>query len=166
MIIKGIVDEDFSNYKKCSMFVIFPHCTLKCDHENKCDLCHNSSLMKEPNIEVTAEEICQRYLKNPLSRALVLGGLEPFDTPEDLFDLVRTFREKYDCADDIVIYTGYTEYELTANPLYQIIKSYGGIIIKFGRFRPNQKPHFDEVLGVELANDGQYAKKFGEVYDD
>jgi hypothetical protein len=33
------------------------------------------------------------------------------------------------------------------------------IIIKFGRFVPNKPHHIDEVLGIELASDNQYAKR-------
>ena len=33
------------------------------------------------------------------------------------------------------------------------------IIIKFGRFVPMQQPHFDPILGVNLASDNQYAKQ-------
>ena len=40
-----------------------------------------------------------------------------------------------------------------------ILKKYSNIIIKFGRFIPNQKPHYDPVLGVELASDNQYGEK-------
>ena len=39
------------------------------------------------------------------------------------------------------------------------LKQFRNIIVKFGRYRPGQKPHMDEVLGVELANDEQYAKR-------
>ena len=34
-----------------------------------------------------------------------------------------------------------------------------GIIIKYGRFIPNQQKHYDEILGVYLASDNQYAEK-------
>ena len=37
------------------------------------------------------------------------------------------------------------------------LSKFANVIIKFGRFIPNQKPHFDEVLGVELASPNQYA---------
>jgi len=43
--------------------------------------------------------------------------------------------------------------------LTEVIEEFDNIIVKFGRFRPNQKPHFDEVLGVNLASDNQYAEK-------
>ena len=31
MIIKGLIDEDFINYKKPSMVIEFPYCNFKCD---------------------------------------------------------------------------------------------------------------------------------------
>jgi hypothetical protein len=39
MVIKGIVDEDFVNYKKPSMFIIMPYCDFKCDKEAGCSIC-------------------------------------------------------------------------------------------------------------------------------
>ena len=39
------------------------------------------------------------------------------------------------------------------------LKMFKNIIIKYGRFIPNQVPHFDEVLGIILASDNQYAIK-------
>ena len=39
------------------------------------------------------------------------------------------------------------------------LKQFKNIVIKFGRFVPNQTPHYDEILGVNLASDNQYAKK-------
>ena len=43
--------------------------------------------------------------------------------------------------------------------LWETIKDYG-VIVKFGRFRPNQEKHYDEVLGVYLISDNQYAKEY------
>ena len=59
--------------------------------------------------------------------------------------------------DDIVIYTGYTEEEV-ADKVY-LLDLFPNIIIKYGRYIPGQEPHYDEVLGVKLASDNQYAKK-------
>lgn len=39
------------------------------------------------------------------------------------------------------------------------LKELGNVIVKFGRYRPNEKPHHDDVLGVDLANDEQHAVK-------
>jgi len=36
----------------------------------------------------------------------------------------------------------------------------GNIIVKFGRYRPNQEKHYDKILGVFLASDNQYAKEY------
>lgn len=158
MNLKGIKDEDFINYKKPSMFLIFPTCTFKCDYENGCNMCQNSSLAHEPTIDISANKIVERYLENPITKAIVFGGLEPFDSETELLHLVRTIRANC-IEDDIVIYTGYTEEELKDNSYYRAISQHSNIIVKFGRFRPNQEPHFDEVLGVKLASDNQYAKK-------
>lgn len=170
MLIKGLVDEDFTNYKKPSMFIAFPNCSFKCDKEAGCAICQNSALAKEPNIKITNIEIIQRYLQNPITKAIVLGGLEPFDSFIDVMNIIYELR-KYS-KDDIVIYTGYTEEELengyfiyqnrnsnTRKNAYRVIKNYPNIIIKFGRFIPNQEKHYDEVLGVELASPNQYARR-------
>ena len=61
------------------------------------------------------------------------------------------------CIDDIVIYTGYNLNEIEDK--VNILKNYKNIIIKFGRFIPNNKIHYDEILGVYLASDNQYALK-------
>ena len=34
-----------------------------------------------------------------------------------------------------------------------------GVIIKFGRFIPNRPSRYDEVLGVTLASDNQFAMR-------
>jgi organic radical activating enzyme len=159
MIIKSFVDEDFVNYRKPSMFIITPTCSFKCDKENGCLMCQNSRLVHEPTHDVETDVLIIRYLENPITKAVVFGGLEPFDTPHDLVEFIQSLRWDHHCDDDIVIYTGYTEEELEDTMAYKIISSFNNIIVKFGRFRPNQMPHYDEVLGVNLASDNQYAKK-------
>lgn len=160
MIIKSFKDEDFVNYKKPSMFIISPTCSFKCDKENGCLMCQNSHLVHEPTHNVDTRLMVKRYVTNPITSAVVFGGLEPFDTAEDIYEFVRILRIDYWNKDDIVIYTGYEEWELKLNVYYEKILEYGNIIIKYGRFRPNQTPHYDEVLGVNLASDNQYAKRY------
>lgn len=164
MIIKRLVDEDFVNYKKPSMFIAFPSCTFKCEKECGQKICQNSELAQALDIDVSTYEIGNRYLNNPITKAIVIGGLEPFDSWEDLKLLIQRFRQKTN--DDIVIYTGYTYDELNHSEPYDLIESkiqwlwqFPNIIIKFGRFIPNQQPHYDEVLGVKLASDNQYARR-------
>lgn len=155
MLIKGLVDEDFCNYFKPSMFIIFPRCSFKCDKEAGCTICQNSILAHEPDIKIDYSTIVDRYINNPITKAIVFGGLEPFDTPETMLRLIEHFRQE--TQDDIVIYTGYTEEELQKEiKTYQQFKN---IIIKFGRFIPSQEKHYDEVLGVELASPNQYARR-------
>ena len=139
------------------MFIIFPKCSFKCDKEAGCSICQNSALINEPNINISMFTIRENYLNNSISKAIVMGGLEPFDSPNDLNILIGLLRDK--TKDDIVIYTGYTEEELRQNSVYKEILNYQNIIIKFGRFIPNQEPHYDSLLGVNLASDNQYAKR-------
>lgn len=156
MIIKNIIQEDFTNYKTCAMFIGFPYCTFKCEKECGCTgMCQNTALVKAPNIEINYDEIVDLYLSNPLSRAIVFGGLEPFDSWVELLDLVKEFRKKTD--DTIIVYTGYKRSEIEHE--VSLIAEYSNIIIKFGRFIPNDTPHYDEVLGVNLASNNQYAER-------
>jgi len=158
MLIKNIIEEDFCNYFKPSMFIIFPRCSFKCDKEAGCTVCQNSTLTNEPDIEISAEKIVAKYINNPITHAIVFGGLEPIDSEIELVSLILLFRNYTE--DDIVIYTGYTEEELTNNPVYKsIINNFTNIIIKFGRYIPNQEKHYDETLGVELASPNQYARR-------
>lgn len=156
MKIKGIIHEDFINYKKPSMVIEFPYCNFKCDKECGQQVCQNSSLVKSPTHDIPIDKIILSYLKNSITNALVCQGLEPFDSKEDLYQLIKMFRKRTN--DDIVIYTGYTEEELFFEIEF-LKRVYNNIIIKFGRFIPNQSNHYDEILGVYLASSNQYAKK-------
>lgn len=155
MIIKGLVEEDLIQYKEPSMFIIMPRCNFKCDKEFGTQICQNSSLVKTKNINVSIEEIINRYVNNPITKAIVFGGLEPFDDLQDMVDFIKEFRKISN--DKIVIYTGYTEEELKFRIAF--LSRYKNIIVKFGRYIPNQKSHYDNVLGVNLASDNQYAKE-------
>lgn len=171
MKVKGITDECFSDYMIPAMYIAFPKCSFKCDIENGNQYCQNSSLVNEPTIETDKETLIQRYLTNPLTHAIVCGGLEPFDSELDLLPFVDSLRRKHNCHDPIIIYTGYTEEEITTGhwgngaPAEQInyfnqLIGYGNIIIKYGRYRPNEEAHYDIELGVYLASNNQYAKRY------
>lgn len=157
MRIKGLVDEDFVNYKKPSMFIIFPYCTFKCEKEAKVHCCQNSELACSPNIEFDIDEIVERYVNNPITSAIVCGGLEPLDSFDDLLRLLYSFRDK--CNDDFVIYTGYTKLECEQNGWIKKLSNFSNVIIKFGRYIPNSTSHYDDVLGVTLNSEGQFAEK-------
>lgn len=153
MKIKQLVDTDFTNYKKPSLFILFPTCSFKCDKEYGCKICQNSSLANQPTFDVSIESIYQFYETNPVTEAFVLGGLEPFDSPE-LLEFIEYIRQRTD--DDIVIYTGYEESEIKR--ITEQLKQYKNIIIKFGRYVPRGSAYFNEILGVRLASKNQYAK--------
>ncbi|MBQ6907421.1 MAG: 4Fe-4S cluster-binding domain-containing protein [Clostridia bacterium] len=157
MIVKTIVDEDFSNYKKPSMFIASYKCSGKCEKECGMRVCQNSTLATAPNIKISTRDIIERYLKNPLTEAIVFGGLEPFDDFDSVAWLIKVLRLNYMCDDVVVIYTGYYLEEIQDK--IDILKQFKNIIIKFGRFIPNNKGKFDKVLGVRLASDNQYAKQ-------
>lgn len=156
MLIKGIEECDIVNYKKTSMFILFPNCTFKCEKDCGEHCCQNSALAQSDNIDISMSSIIDRYINNPLTSAVVIGGLEPFDDWWDLYTFILFFRHYSN--DDIVIYTGFNKDEIK-DKLKWIEKSFDNIIVKFGRFIPNQQPHFDEVLGVNLASDNQYAER-------
>lgn len=158
MIVKEIRDEDFTSYKKPSMVIGFPSCTFKCERECGQKMCQNSALAQAPDIEIDVENIVDRYLKNPITKAIVMAGLEPLDSLPSLHYLIKEFRKHTD--DDIVIYTGYTELEFLEYP-YSLtyLQKFPNIIIKFGRFVPNETSHYDELLGVNLASNNQYSRR-------
>ena len=151
MLIKGLISEDFVNYKKTAMTIMFPYCTFKCGTE----YCQNSPLAKTENIELDISDIVIRYLNNPITESVVMQGLEPFDSWNDLIEFVKQLRESTD--DDIVIYTGYYKEEIADK--IALLSKYKNIIIKYGRYIPDQKKHYDEVLGVYLASENQYAER-------
>ena len=151
MYLSGYKEENFTDYYKPSMTIGFPSCTFKCGK-----WCQNYSLQNSNRIYIENSKIVDRYLHNSITKAIVFAGLEPFDSWQDLIDLIKLFREKTE--DDIVIFTGYNEDEIKKDWINQL-KKYPNIIIKFGRYIPNQEYHFDEILGINLASLNQYAKK-------
>jgi len=159
MRVKTIVDEDFINYKKPSMFIGTISCNGKCCTEAGIPLsvCQNDGWRSCAPIQISTKELCERYLKNPITQAIVFGGLEPFEQFSEILWFIKVFRTTYSCSDDIVLYTGYTPDEIPEEIKH--LSEFENIIIKFGRFRPNQTAHHDEVLGVDLASDNQYAVK-------
>lgn len=158
MKIKYIIDENFQDYKKTSMMIAMCSCDWKCLKELNLDIsiCQNSQIAQQKNIEVSIESIIDRYLNNPITQAVVIGGLEPMLQFDEVLEFIKQFRQK--CNDDIVIYTGYYPEEIQ-DKIKELIQ-YKNIIIKFGRYIPDKDKRFDEVLGVWLASDNQFAAKY------
>lgn len=155
--LKGIIDEDLVNYKVPVMTLMSPYCSFKCDKECGQTVCQNSSLVQLPEIKIDIDKLCNRYLGNPITKGICFQGLEPLDSFNELAFFVYHLRIRKKCDDPIIIYTGYNFNEVIDKMVQ--LSMYGNIIVKFGRYIPNQKPHFDEVLGVYLASDNQYAEE-------
>jgi len=156
MKIKGIVEEDFTNYKVPSMFIGTSKCSFKCETESGIKCCQNSSLATAMTLDIDDSIIIEKYLNNPISKAIVFGGLEPLDTFDEVTEFIAKLRYQYHCDNTVVIYTGYNKTEISSQ--LSELKKYGNIIVKFGRYIPNDEQHFDEVLGVTLASSNQYAE--------
>lgn len=156
MIIKAIETEWFQDYKVPSMFIAFPKCSFKCERDCGVCCCQNSTLAKIDDIHITLDEIVRQYKRNPITKAIVCGGLDPMDSFYDLLGLINYIRNS-GILDDVVIYTGYTEDEVHRE--VEVLRECKNIVVKFGRFIPNGKKRYDEVLGVTLASDNQYAKR-------
>lgn len=157
MKLRGYIEEDFTNYCKPSMFLITPYCDFKCCIENGNNICQNMDVIKAPIIDVDNDELIKRYLNNPITKSIVFGGLEPMDSFEEVREFINTLRWDYSCFDDVVIYTGYNADEIIDQCMR--LSKFANIIVKFGRFIPDQPSHYDEILGVELASPNQYAVK-------
>lgn len=157
MRLKGIIFDDFTNYKLPCMTLESPFCDFKCDRECGVCVCQNSALAKADTYIFEDSHIIETYLKDDITKAVVFQGLEPLDnrTFQELLDFIDLFRKF--SSDDIVIYTGFKEHEVGSK--IDILKQHKNIIIKFGRFIPDQSSHIDEILGVSLASSNQYARR-------
>ena len=88
-------------------------------------------------------------------RLILLAELFQF-----IYKLIQYFRQ-HNCNDTFVIYTGYYPNEI--KKYLEALSKFDNIIIKFGRYKQNSNSIFDEVLGVELASDNQYALNLKDV---
>jgi hypothetical protein len=158
MLVTNIITEDTANYKKISMFIGTPYCSGKCWRELGLDssICQNDRLRDGNKLCISINDLIELYDNHPLCEAVVFGGMEPLDSVEDLNVFVMNFRYRH--PDPIVIYTGYTEKE--AKEKLQYILLHENIIVKYGRYIPDQPRRYDEILGVKLASPNQYAKKY------
>ncbi len=160
MRVKTIIDEDFTNYRYPAMFIGTISCGGKCCVEAgiALDVCHNDGWRSCIPVAISNKGIIDRYLTNPLTQAIVFGGLEPFEQWEELYDFITEFRHKYgNCLDDIVIYTGYRLEEITTQ--INELKRFSNIIIKYGRYIPNKPTRYDDILGIHLSSDNQWAER-------
>lgn len=157
MIIKGLVDEDFINYKTPCMYICTARCSFKCDKELGGKYCQNSPVAKQTDMDIDEEDIIRRYIQNPITHAVCFSGLEPFDQFDDMRSFIKKLREEHGCNDTVVIYSGYDKDEIA--DMISALKQFDNIIVKYGRYRPNEEKHYDKVLGVYLASNNQFAER-------
>lgn len=155
MIIKGYIEEDFSQYKFPTMTIATARCSFKCNELNGKCICQNWELVKKADIEISNQELINIYLKNPITKAICLGGLDPLDTFAEVLSFIKDFRMVSN--DTIIIYTGYSEGEVRLMGCWNMLAQYPNIILKVGRYIMDCEPHYDELLGVQLASPNQYA---------
>jgi len=157
MHLKGILDEDFINYKIPSMYIATSMCSFKCDTESGGNWCQNSVLATQKTITMKNDDIINRYLSNDITHAIVFAGLEPMDSFDEVIAFIKSLRKKFKCKDDVVIYTGYSKDEIEDQ--IAELQKYENIVMKYGRFLPHYDRHFDKVLGVFLASPNQYGER-------
>lgn len=156
MKLKTVITEHFQDYKYPNMYLAFPSCTFKCERECGQAICHNSVLATRLTKVYDVDQLIDEYLANPITTAVVCGGLEPLDSFEDLCSFISALRAR-GCEDDIVIYTGYEKSEVT-DQISQL-SQWKNIVLKFGRFRPGETSSFNPILGITLASPNQWAER-------
>ena len=156
--IYGLIDNDFVNNKITTFNIMAGvSCTFKCC-KNDHSICQNCELTNNPIINCSIDDLIDRYLNQNIAHCITLQGLECLDNLKQVTWFIYKFRKVSN--DPIFIWTGYTEEE--CEDFIYLIKNIlclENIYIKFGRYIPNHKPHRDEILGIDLASDNQYAKK-------
>ena len=156
--LKGVIMEDFVNYAKPSLFLITCKCDWKCCHEANIPttVCQNEPVIRQATKGFSISSIYNAYIDDEITKAVVIGGLEPILQFEEILSLIEYFREQK-CMDDFVIYTGYYKDEIEKEIIQ--LKKYPNVILKYGRYKPNAPSRFDEVLKITLASDNQYAER-------
>ena len=169
MHVLDVIDEDFVNYREPSMTISMPYCDFKCDKDAGKPVCQNRNLTSLPILNIHTSTIIARYVNNPITKAITFQGLEPFyvdrtqnkDSYTELLNFIRVLRSSYSVKDPVIIFTGYSEDECNNQGfLTPFITNdhLNNVIVKFGRYIPDQEPHLDPVLGIKLSSDNQYAK--------
>ena len=157
MRVKGIIEEDFTNFKLPSMFINTCFCDFKCCTESNLgiEVCQNAPLAQAPIKDIPDFVIYQHFSNNPITKAIVIGGMEPFLQIDEIESLIKLFRSNGNMS-TFVIYTGYYPNEVRDEIIR--LQRYKHIIVKFGRYISNKSARYDDLLGITLASENQYAK--------
>lgn len=76
MRVKGIIEEDFTNFKLPSMFINTCFCDFKCCTESNLgiEVCQNAPLAQADTKDIPDTVIYQHFSTNPITKAVVIGG--------------------------------------------------------------------------------------------
>lgn len=160
MRVKDIIAEDFLNYKHPAMFIASMKCDWKCCRECGVEnVCQNRELANSPTITVSDVAIYNLYRHSDITKAVVIGGLEPILQIDEVISLIQTFRSRGEVC-PFVIYTGYEPEEIPQE--LEKLRQFYNIIVKFGRYLPNKNTRFDDVLGITLASENQFAMELNQ----
>ena len=157
MRVKDILPEDFINYKLPSMFISTCFCDYKCCPEQGLDIgvCQNAPLAQSETIDIPDQIIYEHFVNNPITKAVVIGGLEPMIQINEVINLINLFRKQGENC-PFIIYTGYYPNEIPET--LKRLKQYKNIIVKFGRYIPKSQSVYNEILGVVLSSSNQFAE--------
>ena len=170
MKIKGEIDvvvlidvktDNITDYKKTSLLLVFPYCS------NKCKNCQNILLQNcTTTLSVKPSDVLDLYQNLKTHNAIVMAGLEPFDSFDDVLSILSELNH-LNKNTDIVIYTGYTKEEYKKQFESDLIKEYKSavernpgidfnLLVKVGRYDEEYKHSwYSEALGVNLATTNQ-----------
>lgn len=157
MRLKTYIDESFEYYRYPVLLIATTTCDFKCCVEGgiPVTVCQNEPWLNKPTYEVSNITLIQMYNNNPITKAICFAGFEPFKQFEEVKTFIFEFRKTNE--DLIILYTGYYKSEIEDK--IEQLQKFPNIIVKFGRFKPNEPHHIDPILGVELASTNQYAEK-------
>lgn len=138
------------------MFIASAMCDWKCCNDaGGIEVCQNTQLAQQPDIEIDDYAIFKKFITNDITKAVVIGGLEPMLQFDEINSLIKLFRAN-NCDCTFVIYTGYYKQEVVEQ--VRTLSQHKNIIVKFGRYIPERPNKFDAVLGINLASDNQFAE--------
>lgn len=161
MLLIDVKTDNITDYKETSVLLIFPYCSGKCGNA-----CHNKylqNLSENEYLHTTSKAIKQLYEGLSTHKAIVMAGLEPFDSFDDVLDIVKTICSSHKAC-DIVIYSGYKKDEYDETFKDKLLACYFDyniynnkkLIVKLGRYDEKHKNSWHSViLGVSLATDNQ-----------
>ena len=100
MRVKALETERFQDYKLPSLFLASAYCDFKCCREQHLDtgICQNAPLAQAPTQDVPDTVLYEKFSANPITKAVVIGGMEPFLQIDEVESLLSLFREKGDLS--------------------------------------------------------------------